>query len=495
VSSNSDPLELPPRQLVGRLLQLLQVDSFDVLVRSLLDRMLLGGSRFEAHEFGRDQHSSASAAAILTGFAHVSAIPDSTIAPIAVAVGSLVNADGSVRGHDEGPGSFTTWSGAQLLLSLLVRPHLAVTGESRLPALVDRVVGAQKSTGGWSLRADDNARLLFTFYPCVALLRADRVGIGNRPAARGALTRAATYLATGVRLNEGVVEEQVLALRVLQLIDHALPGSVQADQRLLREEVNDRLADRDSGGFVDQTVVVYPQPTWHATIWRPLLYLAYPGTSPLGVPKVLLGQELVSAFDPDIAAWRGPSDGVGPGAGTSWASALALWASYRLARDLVRHDCSVAEWRDRCREISSPMYEFDVVISFAGADRALAAEIAEVIKRAGYRVFYDRDHQHALLGEDLAAYLQDTYLRRSRFAVALISGAFLKSRWAGNWEWKAVLARMQQTDSSYLLPYFVEAVQVPGLNPTLGYVSGDDYTPAEFARLVARKLRGIDRKL
>jgi TIR domain len=481
--------------VVGHLLQLLRVDSFDVLVRSLLDRMLLGGSRFEAHEFGRDQHSSASAAAILTGFAHVTAIPDSTIAPISAAVSSLVDIDGSVRGHDEGTGSFTTWSGAQLLISLLVRPHLAARGGTRLAALLDRVVGAQKSTGGWSLRHDDNDRLLFTFYPCVALLRADHVGIGNRPAARNALTRAASYLGTAVRLNEGVVEEQVLALRALALIEQALPGSVQADQRLLREEVNDRLADRDPTGFVDQTVVVYPQPTWHAIIWRPLLYLAYPEASALGDPKVLLGQELVSAFDPGIAAWRGPSDGVGAGAGTSWASALALWASYKLARDLVREDCSVAEWRDRCREVNSPMYEFDVVISFAGADRAVAAEIADVIKRAGYRVFYDRDHQHALLGEDLATYLQDTYLRRSRFAVALISSAFLKSRWAGNWEWRAVLARMQQTDSSYLLPYFIEAVQVPGLNPTLGYVSGDDYSPAEFARLVARKLRGTDRKL
>jgi hypothetical protein len=302
------------RQAVGRLVQLLQVDSFDALVRSLLDRMLLGGSRFEAHEFGRNQHSSASAAAILMGFSKVSAVSDSTIAPIVSAVERLIEVDGSVRGHDEGPGNFTTWSGAQLLLSLLVRPHLAV-GRPRLVALVSRILGAQKPAGGWSLREDDNARLLFTFYPGVALLQADRVGIGNRSDIRAALARAASYIVDAIRLNEGVVEEQMLALRVLHLVDRALPGLVQADQGRLREEIENRLLDRGGSGFLDQTVVVYPQPTWHAIIWRPLLYLACPEISPLGQPKLLLGQELVFAFDPDIAAWRGPRDGAGPGAG------------------------------------------------------------------------------------------------------------------------------------------------------------------------------------
>jgi hypothetical protein len=134
-------------------------------------------------------------------------------------------------------------------------------------------------------------------------------------------------------------------------------------------------------------------------------------------------------------------------------------------------------------------YDFDVAISFAGSDRTVASQISDELKRAGYRVFYDRDYQHALLGEDLTAYLQQTYSRRSRFAIVIISTAFKESKWAGQWEWKAVLARMQDQQGAYLLPYIVEDIDLPGFNRTIGYVSHTDYTPIQFADLVIRKLR------
>jgi hypothetical protein len=106
---------------------------------------------------------------------------------------------------------------------------------------------------------------------------------------------------------------------------------------------------------------------------------------------------------------------------------------------------------------------------------------------AGLRVFYDREQQHALLGEDLAEVLHATYYSDSRFAVVVVSRAFLASSWAGNWEFKAVLARMRQQHSSYVLPYVVEDVPVPGLSPTIGYAAAADYTEEEFADLVIRK--------
>ena len=241
----------------------------------------------------------------------------------------------------------------------------------------------------------------------------------------------------------------------------------------------------------DQPVTVSRQPVWHTIIWRPLLYLCLRRwVSPLSALGVFLGGELVDSFDREIAAWRGPAASVNLGVGSSWASALALRATMEFARDLCAAGMSATEFRARHRQLSAESYVYDVAISFAGADRPVAERIAHRLKAAGLRVFYDRDQQHILLGEDLAELLHNTYFADSRFAVTVISKAFLASKWAGNWEFKAVLARMQKQHGGYALPYVMEDVPVPGLSPTLGYVAAANFTAEEFADLVVRKFRG-----
>ncbi len=130
-----------------------------------------------------------------------------------------------------------------------------------------------------------------------------------------------------------------------------------------------------------------------------------------------------------------------------------------------------------------------MVISFGGPDRSIALEIRDALVAEGFSVFYDSDYRHELLGEDLAIRLQDIYFNRSRYAIVILSKAFLESNWAGNWEWKAILARMNQQREGYVLPYFLEDVTVPGLNPTIGYVDAREHSPQEFARIVGQKLR------
>jgi hypothetical protein len=212
--------------------------------------------------------------------------------------------------------------------------------------------------------------------------------------------------------------------------------------------------------------------------WRP----------PLDPANAAIAGTLIGEFDDKINAWPGPAS-MHSGLGSSWASALALRATTELAADLVKANITVAEFTSRAAQVNSLSYRYDVAISFAGADRRVAEAIAAKVKSAGLRTFYDRDYQHALLGEDLGAYLHSTYFKDSRFAVVIVSHAFMASKWAGNWEWRAVLARMQQQTTGYVLPYVLEEVPLPGLNPTTGYVAAGDCTPEEFAALVIRKAR------
>ncbi|MEN3361560.1 MAG: hypothetical protein V7637_5542 [Mycobacteriales bacterium] len=485
----------PADHVLDHVRQLLGVRSLHELAGSLLTRVQLPGGRFEAHQLGLGQHSSAAAGAVLIGLAGIPALPDVTLAPAVASVGALVDDGGAVRGHDANDlAGLTSWSFAQVLLGLITRPALAARLEPRLAALARRLLTMQDAdSGGWSLRAGEEPSLLLTFYPALALLRVTRLGLLPAGEVAAPLARVAGYLADRVRADEGSLEEQLLAVRALGLFAMGA-GPAPSDLAELTATVQGRAWPIGQGlRLQDRSVVAYRQPTWNAILWRPLLYLAVRGGSPANPLLAQLGHELVTSYDRRIGAWRGPALRAPADAGVSWASALALRATYWLAHDLVRFGLPVDQWLDRCQEVRSDLFDFDVAISFAAADRQVAQEISAALKRAGYRVFYDRDYQHALLGEDLAAFLHETYFRRSRYAVVLVSPAFVESNWAGNWEWRAMLARMQLQKGAYLLPYILEDVPVPGLGPTLGYASHKEYSTGQFADLVIRKLRELPR--
>jgi hypothetical protein len=483
-------------QMASTVQQLLGIGSFASLVRSLIERSCLPDGAFESHEFGKGEHSTASGAAVLVGLSGIAAIPDDVIAPMVEAISCWATEDGAVLGHDHSRyGPDTSWRSAQVLLGLLARPSLSKSAGPKIAALLAQLESSHDLlSGGWALRRGEDPRLLFAFYPAIALARAWRLGLLDDQAGTDQLARVAFYLSTQLRSETGTLEERVLAAQALRVIGSAWEPLAQAvpDLGELRAAVLQSAWAADQGLMLaDRLVGVHRQPIWHAIIWRPLLYLAARGASPASPLQSLLGHELVSSFDHEIEAWKGPaaahSSSRSPSQGVSWASALALRATYALAQDLLRFGLTAKEWLDRSRGLASA--EFDVAISYAGSNRDVAARISDELKLAGYRVFYDRDYQHALLGEDLTQYLQDTYFRRSRFAIVIISSAFKESKWASNWEWKAVLARMHDQRGAYLLPYVLEDTDLPGLTKTIGYVSHADYTPTEFAALVIRKLR------
>jgi hypothetical protein len=470
---------------------LLGVPSIVTVAQAQTARALLPNGRVEAHEYGRQQHSSASAGGVLMGLSGAYGVPDWVVAPLAGVVGALIEEDGRVRSHDgDAEGGDSTWAQAQVLLGLLLRPQL-ITEPDKLGPLAKRLLAQRDDSGGWPLRAGEKASLAFTFYPVLALVKALDLGLPV-DGAHEVLCDAALFVEEGLRSARFGLEEQVLAHFALQRILTVTRQKMPAELVRHRDQLVDACWAVDVGLRIhDQPVTVSRQPVWHFMIWRPLLYLCLRRwVSPLGVLSVLLGGELIASFDREIAAWKGPAASINLGSGSSWASALAFRATIAFAHDLRKAGVSPTEFKGRYRQLSEEGYVYDVAISFAGADRAVAERVAHRLKAAGLRVFYDRDEQHLLLGEDLAALLHNTYYADSRFAVVVISRAFLASKWAGNWELKAVLARMQQQHSGYVLPYVMEDVPVPGLNPTLGYVAAVDFTAEEFAELVVRKFRG-----
>jgi len=54
-------------------------------------------------------------------------------------------------------------------------------------------------------------------------------------------------------------------------------------------------------------------------------------------------------------------------------------------------------------------YRYDVCLSFAGEDRNYVDKVADELRAAGVRVFYDLYEQVDLWGKDLYVHLNDVY--------------------------------------------------------------------------------------
>jgi hypothetical protein len=131
--------------------------------------------------------------------------------------------------------------------------------------------------------------------------------------------------------------------------------------------------------------------------------------------------------------------------------------------------------------------DFDVALSFAGEDRALARELASELSKFGARVFFDEYFPQEFLGKDLYAYLHETYSRRARYCVALISRAYVEKVWTRHEIRSAQERALKQGYVEYLLPVRIDKSKVPGLMSTIGYVDAH-IGPETIAHILIAKL-------
>jgi hypothetical protein len=73
--------------------------------------------------------------------------------------------------------------------------------------------------------------------------------------------------------------------------------------------------------------------------------------------------------------------------------------------------------------------KYDFALSFAGEDRHIAEKFRDVLQEHEIEVFYDKDEQHRILGQDIELYLAPIYRSEARFVVPLLSKNFPKKIW------------------------------------------------------------------
>lgn len=132
---------------------------------------------------------------------------------------------------------------------------------------------------------------------------------------------------------------------------------------------------------------------------------------------------------------------------------------------------------------------FDVVISYAGADVGIAETLAYLPEAAGVVVFFDRFYRAALWGRDLAEVLDDIYRKRSRYCVMLVSAAYADRVWTTHEKRSALARDIESRDVEYILPIRIDHTLLPGLRPTVSFLSMADMTIESIADLLLIKLR------
>jgi hypothetical protein len=131
-----------------------------------------------------------------------------------------------------------------------------------------------------------------------------------------------------------------------------------------------------------------------------------------------------------------------------------------------------------------PLY--DVALSFASEDRAVAAALAESLRAKGVRVFYDAFEPGALWGKDLSDHLRSVY-NGSRVCVLLLSNAYTSKPWA-MFESRAAMARAAQDDSIVVLPVRLDASKLPPPFTTIAALDARHHDIAEIAELIEKRV-------
>jgi hypothetical protein len=133
-----------------------------------------------------------------------------------------------------------------------------------------------------------------------------------------------------------------------------------------------------------------------------------------------------------------------------------------------------------------PFYE--VALSYASEDGEYVSQVASILNEKGVKVFYDKYEQVHLWGKNLLDHLGEVYRDRADYTVMFISKYYKGKLWT-NHERQSAQARAFLENQASILPARFDDTDIPGVSPTVGYISLQGRTPQELAEMILQKVR------
>ena len=115
-------------------------------------------------------------------------------------------------------------------------------------------------------------------------------------------------------------------------------------------------------------------------------------------------------------------------------------------------------------------YKFDVALSFAGEQRADVERVADCLKAAGLKVFFDTDEKANLWGKDLYVHLSDVYQNEAKYCILFASKEYANKNWPTHERQNAQARALREKGNEYILPVRFDDTDIPGIPSTIGYL-------------------------
>ncbi|HEX9838843.1 MAG TPA: TIR domain-containing protein [Anaerolineales bacterium] len=132
-------------------------------------------------------------------------------------------------------------------------------------------------------------------------------------------------------------------------------------------------------------------------------------------------------------------------------------------------------------------FEYDVALSFAGEDRAVAEKFADLLSKKNIDVFYDEYRVGDMWGKDLVDHLVNIYGRKARYCVMFISQYYPLKNWT-EVERTSAQERAFRDANEYILPLQLDDTEVPGITEPTGYRDLHQHSMESIVNLLEQKL-------
>lgn len=130
-------------------------------------------------------------------------------------------------------------------------------------------------------------------------------------------------------------------------------------------------------------------------------------------------------------------------------------------------------------------FEYDVALSYAEEDRAVAEELAEMLRAKNIDVLLDEQARET--GADIVAHIAELYRTKARYYVMLISRHYPLKRWTEA-ERTSVQEHALRDANEYILPIQLDDTELPGIRETTGYRDLREHSLESIVHLLETKL-------
>ncbi len=132
---------------------------------------------------------------------------------------------------------------------------------------------------------------------------------------------------------------------------------------------------------------------------------------------------------------------------------------------------------------------FRIALSFAGENRKLVEEIAQILAThfGRDRILYDKFHQAEFARPDLAFYLPNLYKEESDLVVLVFCDDYENKQWC-KLEWRAIYSLIMNIKGQDIMLMRFNRLEPVGLHGLPGFIELDHLSPARIAGFILERL-------